>query len=93
MGTIFTSASGAVDSAADGANVAGVSTPHECAHCRSLIVSGQRWVREKVYEASTGNGPYYRRYHVDLFVEEELSCWEKHEMELARAVRAAHRIM
>jgi hypothetical protein len=95
MASIFTLATGTMDPAVDRSIVAVVSTPHECAHCRSLIVSGQRWVREKVYEPSTNNSPHYRRYHVDLFVDQELSCWEKHEMELeiARAVRTAHRIM
>lgn len=55
--------------------------PHECAYCRSSIVSGERWVREKIYEPFTANGPRYRRYHADLFASEELSCWEKHQME------------
>ncbi|MGB9435772.1 MAG: hypothetical protein WBQ89_26225 [Candidatus Acidiferrum sp.] len=95
MASIFTPANATIDPATDGALVAAVITSHECAYCRSLIVFGQRWVREKIYEPSTGSGPHYRRYHADLFVEEELSCWEKYEMELetARAARAAHRIM
>jgi len=95
MASIFTLPNGTIDPTADGALVAAVSTSHECAHCRSLIVSGQRWVREKIYEPSTDNGPHYRRYHADLFVDGELSCWEKHEMELeiARATRTARRIM
>ena len=25
---------------------------HECAYCRSSIASGQRWVREKIYETT-----------------------------------------
>jgi hypothetical protein len=54
---------------------------HECAHCRSSIVTGERWVREKIYEPLTANGPHYRRYHADLFGEERLSCWEKHQMD------------
>lgn len=94
MASIFL-AIGTIDPTADAALVGAVSTSHECAHCRSLIISGQRWVREKIYEPSTDNGSRYRRYHADLVVNEELSCWEKHEMELeiARAARTAHRIM
>jgi hypothetical protein len=95
MATSFTSANGTMDPTPDGTLIAAVSIPHECAHCRSLIASGQRWVREKIYEPSPDNGPRYRRYHADLLVDEELSCWEKHEMELeiARTARTAHRIM
>ncbi|HTP67948.1 MAG TPA: hypothetical protein VMJ35_03520 [Dongiaceae bacterium] len=75
--------------------VAAVSSSHECAYCRSLIVSGERWVREKIYAPYTEDGPHYRRYHADLFRDEGLSCWEKHEMELeiARIARTADRIM
>lgn len=48
--------------------------------------------REKIHEPSTDNGPPYRRYHADLFVDEELSCWEKHQMELETApARTAYR--
>jgi hypothetical protein len=54
---------------------------HECGYCHSAILSGQRWVREKIYEPFTAGGPRYRRYHSDLFGEEELSCWEKHQIE------------
>ena len=55
---------------------------HECAYCRSSIASGQRWVREKVYEPTlVGHGPRYRRYHAEVFVSDGLSCWEKHQME------------
>jgi len=71
----------AVDPAVEGALLTGTFTPHECAYCRGPIVSGQRWVREKIYEPAAENGPRYRRYHADLFAEEELSCWEKHELE------------
>ena len=57
--------------------------PQECAYCQSPIEPGDRWVREKIYEsAPSGNGPSYFRYHADLFVGEEISCWEKHQMEL-----------
>jgi hypothetical protein len=70
-----------------------ISSTHECAYCRSLIASGERWVREKIYEPTlVGRGPRYRRYHADLFVAEGLSCWEKHQLELESArttVRAA----
>jgi len=59
----------------------------ECAHCKSSIVSGQRWVREKIYEpAPNGREPNYNRYHSEPFAGQEESCWEKHQMqqELAR---------
>jgi len=56
---------------------------HECAYCRSSIASGQRWVREKIYETTlSGDGPHYLRYHAELFTGAEVSCWEKHQMEL-----------
>ena len=95
MASMFTLANAKIDPAANGALVAAVITSHECGHCRSLIISGQRWVREKIYETSTDNDPQYRRYHADLLFDGELSCWEKHQMELetARAARTAHRIM
>ena len=95
MASIFTPGNGAIDPIMNVAFVAAVSVSHECAHCRSLIVSGQRWVREKICEPSTENGPRYQRYHADLFHDQELSCWEKHEMELeiARMGRTAHRIV
>ena len=95
MATMITPANITIDLAGDGALVAAAFTSHECAYCLSPIVSEQRWVREKIYEPPTDNGPHYRRYHADLFVDEELSCSEKHQMELetARAARTAHRIM
>jgi hypothetical protein len=56
--------------------------PHECTYCRSPIVSGQRWVREKIYEHSLSSSePSYRRYHADLFDGQDVSCWEKHQIE------------
>jgi hypothetical protein len=56
---------------------------HQCAYCRAPIEPEHRWVREKIYEATpNGDGPRYFRYHADLFVGEEISCWEKHQMEL-----------
>jgi hypothetical protein len=67
---------------------------NECGYCRSSIVTGQRWVREKVYDPASKNGrePIYQRYHAEVFAGEEVSCWEKHQMEqeIARtALRAA----
>ena len=50
-----------------------------CAHCGAEIETGQRWVREKVYEpALAGRQPQYRRYHAELSDGQELSCWERH---------------
>jgi hypothetical protein len=48
-------------------------------------------VREKIYEPFTANGPHYQRYHADLFAGDELSCWEKHQMEreIAQAAERA----
>jgi len=92
MASMSTPASVITNPVADGVLVAAAFSAHECAYCRSLIISGERWVREKIYEPFAGNAPRYRRYHADLFVGEELSCWERHEMErdLARtAGRAA----
>jgi hypothetical protein len=55
---------------------------NQCAYCRSSIESGQRWVREKIYDTElTGRDPSYRRYHAELFAGQEGSCWEKHQME------------
>ena len=69
-----------------------MSSPQQCAYCRSPIEPGDRWVREKIYEsAPNGNGPSYFRYHADLFLGEEISCWEKHQMEkeISRVAYAA----
>jgi hypothetical protein len=63
-----------------------------CAYCQSAILSEQRWVRQKIYEpALDGRSANYRCYHAEPFAEEELSCWEKHqvEQEIARSVYAA----
>jgi hypothetical protein len=58
-------------------------SPQECAYCRAPIASGERWVREKIYEpALVGQDAPYRRYHAEVFTGQELSCWEKHQMEL-----------
>jgi hypothetical protein len=55
---------------------------NQCAYCRSPIVSGQRWVREKVWDpALKGCDPSYYRYHAEPCVGEEANCWEKHQME------------
>ena len=67
---------------------------NECGHCGSSIVEGQRWVREKIFEPACKHGgeAKYQRYHADLFAGDELSCWEKHllQLEMARtAPRAA----
>jgi hypothetical protein len=50
-----------------------------CTHCGAEIETGQRWVREKVYEAALAvRQPQYRRYHAELSDGQELSCWERH---------------
>ena len=54
----------------------------QCDYCRSSIFSGQRWVREKIYDpALNGRNPSYHCYHADPFAGQQRSCWEKHEME------------
>jgi len=66
--------------------------PRECAFCGSPIHPGERRVREKIHEpARVADQPNYRRYHADLSAGEELSCWEKHlvEVELHRIGHAA----
>jgi hypothetical protein len=63
------------------------SHPQECAYCRGPILSGERWVREKIYEPLPD--PRYHRYHADLSPGEELSCWEKHQLEHEIAQPAA----
>ena len=74
-----------VDPATNGAFVVVTFTQHECAYCRAPIALGERWVREKIYEPFTSPHPRYRRYHADLSEGEQLSCWEKHEIELDTA--------
>ena len=64
----------------------------DCAYCRSPIGSGERWVREKIYEPAVArHAPRYHRYHAELLAGEELSCWEKHqlEQEIARTTARA----
>jgi hypothetical protein len=54
----------------------------QCDYCRSSIVSGQRWVREKIYDpALNSRDPSYHCYHAEPFEGQEGSCWEKYEME------------
>ena len=71
--------------------VAAAFRPQECAYCRSAIASGERWVREKIYAPFTENTSSYQRYHADLFDGENLSCWEKHQVQqdTARAAKPA----
>jgi hypothetical protein len=60
-----------------------VSCVTQCAYCHSPIVSGQSWVREKIYDpALNGREPNYHRYHAEPFAGQEASCWEKHQMEM-----------
>jgi len=59
---------------------------NQCAYCRSPIVSGQRWVREKIYDpVLNGRDPTYHRYHAEPLPGQEGSCWEKHQMEQENA--------
>jgi hypothetical protein len=90
MASMIVPANVASDPAIDGALIVAAFTPHECAYCRWPIASGQRWVGEKIYEPFTGNNPCYHRYHSDLFDGQELSCWEKHQMERENARTALH---
>jgi len=54
----------------------------QCVYCRSSTETGQRWVREKIYDpALNGRDPGYHRYHAEPFDGQEGSCWEKHQME------------
>ncbi len=64
---------------------------NQCAYCRSSIVPGQRWVREKIYDpALNGRDPSYHRYHAELFATQQESCWEKHQLERETARTAAY---
>jgi len=67
--------------------------PHDCGYCRSSITLGQRWVREKVYDPAPqiDREPSYHRYHAEVFSGEQLSCWEKHQLqqEMARTIARA----
>lgn len=66
---------------------------NECGYCGSSISDGQRWVREKIFDPAYKNGgdARYRRYHAELFEVDQLSCWEKHlmQLEIARTTRRA----
>jgi hypothetical protein len=63
---------------------------NQCDYCRSSIVPGQRWVREKIYDAAlTGRDPSYHRYHAEPFATRRESCWEKHQLEGEMARTAA----
>jgi len=42
------------------------SSPQECTYGR----------------APNGTGPSYLRYHAEVFAGQEVSCWEKHQLEL-----------
>jgi hypothetical protein len=53
----------------------------KCAYCGKEIELGQRWVREKVYQRTSGCTASYRCYHADPFPGHALSCWERHELE------------
>jgi hypothetical protein len=60
-----------------------VDTAKQCAYCRPPFASGQRWVREKIYDPPlNGRDPSYYRYHAELFAGQGGSCWEKHQMEV-----------
>jgi hypothetical protein len=64
---------------------------NQCDYCRSSIVPGQRWVREKIYDpALNGRDPSYHRYHAELFGTQQESCWEKHQLEREMARTAAY---
>lgn len=67
--------------------LAAVFPTHECAYCQASIATGQRWVREKIFESLTGDAAHYRRYHADLYGDEVLSCWEKHQVQAENAKR------
>jgi hypothetical protein len=41
------------------------------------------------YESTLGQDPRHHRFHADLFTGEELSCWEKHQMEQDIALTTA----
>ena len=61
-----------------------------CEYCRSSIVEGQRWVRQKIYDPhSDSQGASYRHYHAEPFAGERESCWEKLQMEREIARKAA----
>jgi hypothetical protein len=85
MASIITTLHMALNAAPDAVLIAAPITAQECAYCGSPIASGERWVREKIFDPFSGNNPRYRRYHADLFIDQELCCWEKRVMELEMA--------
>jgi hypothetical protein len=87
MGSFITQATGTIRRAEDGAPVVTVFTLRECAYCLWPIATEQRWVREKIYEPFSGNLPRYHHYHADLYGDEALSCWERHQMNVTRTAR------
>ena len=63
----------------------------QCDYCRSSIASGERWVREKIYDpVLNGHDPSYHCFHIEPFTGQDLSCWEKHELEREIARTTAH---
>lgn len=65
---------------------------NECGFCGAFILDGQRWVREKIFDAAhrKDGDVKYRRYHAEVVPGEQLSCWENHLMQLEIApARAA----
>lgn len=73
--------------AQDNPPLVATSNSQQCAYCHAPILSGERWVREKIYEPL--HDPSYCRYHADLSADEVLSCWEKHQMQKEIAQPAA----
>lgn len=68
-----------------------VYSANQCAHCRSPILPGQRWVREKIHDpAIEGRDASYHRYHAELFAGQQGSCWEKRQMEQEITRTTAH---
>ena len=66
-----------------------VSDLKHCNHCHSLIIAGQRWVRQKIYDPCIGREVAYRHYHAEPFFGQGESCWEKHQIERELARTAA----
>jgi hypothetical protein len=66
---------------------------NECGYCGSPISDGQRWVRENIFDPAYKNGreAKYRRFHAEVSAGDELSCWEKHllQLEIARTTPRA----
>ena len=64
---------------------------NRCAYCQSAIGSEQRWARVKIYDPTlNGRDASYRRYHAEHFTGQELSCWEKHQVEQGIAPNTAY---